>query len=61
MKCPVCPSVLGRRDKGVASEFECAECKWIFPFDKDGVVGKAYRKKKPAYCSCEICKGKRDE
>ncbi len=61
VKCPVCPALLGRRDKGIAAEFECAECGWIYPFDKDGIVGQAYRKKVMKTCNCGTCKGKREE
>jgi transposase-like protein len=56
MKCPVCPAILGRRDKGVATSFECAECRFIFTWDEHGVLQKPQKVLKPIKgCDCGGC------
>jgi len=56
MKCPVCFTILGRRDKDVAASFECGECKWVFYWDADGTL---LAPKKPPKeikrCGCGGC------
>ncbi len=55
MKCPVCPTILGRRDKGVAASFECADCRWIYSWDAEGVLQKPRKPNKIKGCDCAGC------
>lgn len=59
MKCPVCATVLGCRDKHMAVSFECFECNWIFSWDREGTIKPPKRPvKPPKRCNCLSCRGK---
>lgn len=59
VKCPVCPAILGKRNKNIIFAVHCEECRATFTWQplaiKPTVIMDKDIKKGPLYCDKSIC------